>query len=42
MFNEIDYINALTLLSQSQPQMNPVRLENNIKQLQQMFADDAC
>lgn len=42
LFNEKDYINALTLLSQSQFQMNSVRLDQNIKKLQQMFAEDAC
>lgn len=42
VFYEDDYVNALTLLYNSQSQTNPVRLDNNIKKLEQMFADDAC
>ena len=42
VFTEVDYANALSLLSRSQTQTNPVRLDNNIKKLEQMFADDAC
>ena len=42
VFYEDDYVNALTLLYNSQSQTNPVRLDSNIKKLEQMFADDAC
>lgn len=42
VFNQVDYVNALTLLYKSQAQTNPVRLDNNIKKLEQMFDDDAC
>ena len=42
VFNEVDYVNALTLLYNSQGQTNPVRLDNNIQKLKQMFDDDAC
>lgn len=42
IFNEADYVNALTLLYHSQSSTNPVRLDNNIKKLEQMFAEDAC
>ncbi|XP_003386577.1 PREDICTED: exocyst complex component 4-like [Amphimedon queenslandica] len=42
VFNQVDYVSALTLLYNSQGHTNPVRLDNNIKKLEQMFDDDAC
>jgi hypothetical protein len=47
VFDQKDYINALKLLSNSsnaqpQSQVNIVRLDNNIRKLEQLFAEDAC
>ena len=42
VFTQVDYASALTLLANSQPQCNEVRLENNLEKLDQMFADEAC
>ena len=42
VFTQVDYASALTLLANSQPQRNEIRLQKNLEKLDQMFAEDAC